>query len=223
VSTTQSRPEGSLPYVIGLTGNIATGKSTVAAVLGSLGADVLDADKLGHWVMRAGTEVYQHIVARFGCQILAPNGEIDRSRLGPVVFADPQALADLESFVHPAVVQETLRWIAASQSSVRVVEAVKLLEAEMDRFCQAVWVVTALRVQQVERLMTTRHLDREAAELRLAAQPASEERARRADVLIDNSGTLAETWRQVLAAWNEIPGVAPVSHDAPWVVARPKD
>jgi dephospho-CoA kinase len=217
VSTIRNRPEESRAYVIGLTGNIATGKSTVAAMLRSLGADVLDADKLGHWAMRPGTEVYQYVVRRFGCEILAPGGEIDRARLGSIVFADLVALADLESFVHPAVVQETLRWISASQSKVLVVEAVKLLEAKMDRYCQAVWVVTALRGQQVERLMTTRHMDREAAELRLAAQPASVERIVRADVVIDNSGALSQTWRQVLGAWNEIPGVSPVSHDTPWL------
>ncbi len=223
MSTIRNRTEQGRAYVIGLTGNIATGKSTVAAMLRSLGADVLDADKLGHWVMRPGTEVYQHLVKCFGCQILAPGGEIDRARLGSIVFADPKALADLESFVHPPVVQETLRWIAASQSTVLVVEAVKLLEAKMDRYCQAIWVVTAPRWQQAERLMTTRHMDRQAAELRIAAQPASEERVARADVVIDNSGALSQTWRQVLGAWNEIPGVSPVSHDTPWLQARPKD
>jgi len=223
VSTIKHRPDEGAPYVIGLTGNIATGKSTIAAMLRALGAEVLDADKLAHEVMRAGTEVHQRIVARFGSQILAPDGQIDRARLGPIVFADPIALADLDSLVHPAVVQETLCRIAQSCSQVLVVEAVKLLEANMARFCHAVWVVKASRALQVERLMFTRHLERAAAELRIAAQPPSEDREAQADVVIDNSGTLAETWQQVVQAWNRIPGVAPVSHDVPWLTARPED
>jgi dephospho-CoA kinase len=209
-------------YLIGLTGNIATGKSTVAAMLSALSAEILDADRLAHWVMRAGTDVHWRIIARFGCQILAPDAEIDRARLGAIVFADPEALADLEALVHPAVVEETLRRIAQAQCQVFVVEAIKLLEANMHHYCHAVWVVTSTREQQIERLMSTRHLDRAGAELRIEAQPPSADKVARADVVIDNSGTPAQTWRQVLEAWNAIPGISPVSYDMPWPMARPE-
>jgi len=213
---------GAVLYVIGLTGNIATGKSTVCAMLRSLGAEWLDADHLAHWVMRAGTATHQRIVDRFGCQVLGLDGEVDSARLGPIVFADPDALADLESLVHPAVVDETLRRLSQSHSDVFVVEAVKLLEANMHRYCDAVWVVTAPPQQQIERLMSTRHLSRAAAELRLSAQPRAESRIAQADVVIDNGGTLAQTWHQVLEAWNAIPGVVPVSFELPWPTARPE-
>ncbi len=203
-------------YVIGLTGNIATGKSTVAAMLARLGAYVIDADKLAHRAMRAGGKVHRRIVARFGQGILAADGEIDRAKLGAIVFADAQALQDLERIVHPAVVQETLRLLAECAAEVAVIEAIKLLEAQMHRYCQAVWVVTCRREQQIQRLMHTRHLSRAEAELRVAAQPPPEEKLARADVVIDNANGLEETWRQVVRAWNAIPGAAPASLDLPW-------
>ncbi|HID89382.1 MAG TPA: dephospho-CoA kinase, partial [Anaerolineae bacterium] len=95
--------------LIGLTGNIATGKSTVARMLADLGATVIDADKVAHEVMRAGTPVHAAIVEAFGPQIVGPDGEIDRARLGAIVFADPEALARLEQIVHPVVAEEVAR------------------------------------------------------------------------------------------------------------------
>jgi dephospho-CoA kinase len=204
-------------FVIGLTGNIATGKSTVMAMLARLGAFIIDADKLAHHLMRAGTPVHQRIVARFGAAVLAPSGEIDRARLGAIVFADAQALRDLEAIVHPAVVEETLALLRAATEPVAVVEAIKLLEAGMERTCQAVWVVAAPRAQQVERLMRTRHLAQTEAELRIAAQPPTSAKVARADVVIDNGGALADTWAQVVRAWNAIPGAPHVVPEVPWL------
>ncbi|NLG50357.1 MAG: dephospho-CoA kinase [Chloroflexi bacterium] len=201
-------------YVIGLTGNIATGKSTVADMLARLGACVLDADKLAHQVMRPGTETYRRIVGRFGEAILKPGGEIDRPALGAIVFADPAALRDLDGIVHPAVVEESLRWLQACDRPVAVIEAIKLLEANMHRYCDAVWVVTSSREQQVNRLVTTRSLTTEQAEQRIDAQPDPQEKIARADVVIDNSGSLDATRAQVLRAWNAIPGV-PQATDIP--------
>jgi len=200
-------------YVIGLTGNVATGKSTVATMLESLGAQAIDADVLAHRTMRAGTLVHERIVARFGPGILSQDGEIDRGDLGARVFADPDALADLERIVHPAVVDETLSMLARSDKSVVVVEAIKLLEAEMHRHAHAVWVVTAPRSQQLQRLVKSRHMTPAQAALRIDAQPPSAEKERRADVLIDNSIHLRITWLQVLRAWNALPGVTRVPYD----------
>lgn len=195
--------------VIGLTGNIACGKSTVAKMLEALGAYVIDADCLAHEAMRPGTAVHQAIMARFGEGILAKNGEIDRRKLGDIVFRDAEALADLERIVHPAVIAETLRLLVACERPVAVVEAIKLLEAEMHRRCDAIWVVTCSRDIQMARLMRDRRLSAQEAEVRIAAQPPQVEKVARADVVIDNSGTLEETWQQVVRAWNALPGVPP--------------
>jgi Dephospho-CoA kinase (EC 2.7.1.24) len=131
-----------MPYIIGLTGNIATGKSTVARMLRDLGATVIDADRVAHEVMRAGTPVHRAVVETFGPQVLRPDGEIDRARLGAVVFSDPQALAQLEAIVHPAVLEEVARRIAAAPTPVVVVEAIKLIESGMAEAFDALWVTT---------------------------------------------------------------------------------
>ena len=192
-------------YTIGLTGNVATGKSTVARMLADLGAYVIDADRLVHTVMRAGTDVNRAIAQRFGPGVVRPDGELDRGALGAIVFSDAAALADLERIVHPPVVAFTLRLLDESTTAVRVVEAIKLLEAQMHQYCDAVWVVVAPRQQQIERLMRTRSLSRDEAETRIDAQPPSAEKVARANVVIDNSGSLAETRAQVLRAWRAIP------------------
>jgi dephospho-CoA kinase len=197
------------PYVIGLTGNIATGKTTVARMLAALGACVIDADLVAHELMRAGTAVHRALVARFGETILGPDGEIDRQRLAAIVFADPAALADLDATVHPAVVRETPRLVAECAAPVAVVEAIKLLEAGMDRQCDAVWVVTLSRERQVDRLVRRSGLSREQAEQRVDAQPPQADKMARANVVIDNGGTLAETRAQVQAAWAQLPVQGP--------------
>ena len=203
-------------YVIGLTGNVATGKSTVAAMLGSLGAHVIDADKLAHWVMRAGSEANHKVIGRFGPEVLTPEGEIDRAKLADIVFSDRDALSDLERIVHPPVVEETIRQLEECDSRVSVVEAIKLIEAGIDKHCDAVWVVISHRDQQIERLVRARHLTVVDARVRIDAQPPAEQNLGRADVVIDNSGRLEETWAQVLRAWNAIPSVSPVPGDTLW-------
>ena len=191
--------------IIGLTGNIATGKSEVRRMLERLGAYAIDADALAHEVMRRGTPVWEAVVREFGSRILRPDGEIDRPRLGSIVFADPAALARLEAIVHPAVIARTEELIRQAQEPVVVVEAIKLLESGMgERLCDSVWVVTCPREQQVARLMRSRGLSREEALLRINAQPSQEEKIARADVVIDNSGSLDDTWQQVRAAWERI-------------------
>jgi dephospho-CoA kinase len=199
------------PAVIGLTGNIAVGKSTVASMLAEWGAWVLNADKLAHELMSPGTDVHQSIIERFGgAQVLSapedPQSAIDRRALGDIVFRDPAALRALEEIVHPAVVAETLQRLAACTAEVAVIEAIKLLEAQMQRYCDAVWVVTATREQQIERLMQTRGLTKDEAAVRIEAQPPAADKIARADVVIDNSGSIEATRAQVMAAWQRIPG-----------------
>src|SRR5512143_1880940 len=145
-------------YLIGLTGNIATGKSTVAQMLEDLGATVIDADALVHELQRKGTPVFDDIVAAFGPGILDRAGEIDRKALGSIVFADPEKLRVLENIVHPAVLIESARRITEAPTSIVVYEAIKLIEAGRAEMCNALWVVTAGSDVQLQRLMRDRHM-----------------------------------------------------------------
>lgn len=192
------------PYVIGLTGNIACGKSTVLRELARLGAATLDADAVAHACMRRGRPAYEAIVATFGRGILAADGEIDRRALGRVVFADPAALARLEAIVHPAVVDYTWKWLDTVAEEVAVIDAVKLFEAGMAERCDEVWVVTCPQEEQVRRLMRYRGYSEEEAWQRIRAQPPQEEKAAQADVVIENSGSVAELRAQVRAAWEQV-------------------
>jgi dephospho-CoA kinase len=192
-------------YLIGLTGNIATGKSAVARMLAELGARVIDADRVAHEVMRHGTPTWQAVMGAFGPAILAPDGEIDRKRLGDIVFTDPDALRQLEAIVHPAVGLAVGEAIAAATERVVVVEAIKLIEAGMHRAYHALWVATCPAEIQIARLVSQRGLSKGEARLRVEAQPPQAEKVALADVVIDTGGTLEDTRRQVLAAWEAIP------------------
>jgi dephospho-CoA kinase len=192
--------------VIGLTGNIATGKSTVGRMLAERGAEHIDADRLAHQVMAQGTGAWEQIVRAFGREVLRPDGEIDRARLGAIVFSDDDALARLERIVHPPVIERTQALIERSSAPVVVVEAIKLIESGMvARLCDALWVVTAPRPVQIDRLVENRDLSRAEAAARVDVQPPQQAKVAQADVVIDNGGTLEETRRQVTEAWHALP------------------
>jgi dephospho-CoA kinase len=191
-------------YLIGLTGNIATGKSVVLTVLKRLGAKIIDADALVHQLMAKGTPVWRAILDEFGEGILGSEGEIDRGKLGAIVFADAEALERLEAIVHPAVTSRVDELIRQASEPVVVVEAIKLIEAGWHRTCDALWVVTCPREQQLERLMRARMLSREEALLRIEAQPPQGDKVALADVVIDNSGSLKEMKEQVEREWKKI-------------------
>jgi dephospho-CoA kinase len=195
---------GRRPLLIGLTGNISTGKSTVARMLAELGAEVIDADRVAHEVMRAGTPAHARIVEAFGPQVLASDGEIDRARLGAIVFADPESLARLESIVHPATLAVIDHTITTTAAQVVVVEAIKLIEAGMADACASVWVTTCRQEQQVARIVQGRGSSRAEAEQRVRAQPPQGKKIARADVVVDTSGSLAWTREQVQAAWDQV-------------------
>jgi dephospho-CoA kinase len=206
-------------YLIGMTGNIACGKSTVLAMLAELGARVIDADRVTHELQVPGQAVYDRIVQEFGEGILtAPGGPIDRRRLGAIAFSDPAALHRLEQVVHPAVHAHILAWLDAlgrepgrrgdatpdPRPLVAVIDAVKLLEAGWKPLCNAIWVVTCPPEQQLERLVRTRGMSEAEARGRIDAQPPQATRVAQADVVIDNRGTFDETRRQVETAWQAI-------------------
>lgn len=204
-------------YTIGLTGNIATGKTVVATMLAELGAEIIDADRLAHEAMKAGSPTWQRVVDEFGPDILQPDGEINRTDLGARVFADPEALTRLEAIVHPAVIAESerllhsLREESDSPAGVNVVvlEAIKLIESGMHQRCDELWVVTCPREQQLQRLVEKRGLSVADAELRIDAQPLQEEKIALADVVIDNSGALAQARAQVQREWERIAAMRP--------------
>jgi len=204
--------------IIGLTGNIACGKSTVVRWLCELGAHAIDADAVTHTVQQPGQAVYAAIVAAFGGDILsAPDGPIDRRRLGAMVFADPAALRRLEHIVHPAVRHHVMAWLAelasTHPSAVAVIDAVKLIEGGWRDRCTAIWLVTCDPHQQFERLVGRRGLTPEEARARLAAQPAEGPRRAVADVVIDNSGSLEATHAQVVAAFQAFVTAHPADAD----------
>ena len=189
--------------VIGLTGNIACGKSTVSRMLADLGAQTIDADKLVHALQTPGSEVYVRIVARHGRHVLRSDGAIDRAALGRIVFADRAEMDWLERLTHPAVVAETARLLSQANAPVVVIEAVKLVEAGMQRLCDQLWIVVCDADVQLARLIA-RGTDAEAARRRIAAQPDLAPKLGLATAVIDNSGSIEETREQVRAAWNRM-------------------
>ena len=191
-------------YLIGLTGNIATGKSTVAKMLSELGATVIDADALVHALQRTGTPVYDAIVAAFGHNILDRDGEIDRKALGSIVFADAEKLRALEAITHPAVAIESQKRIVEAPTRVVVYEAIKLIEAGRAAMCDAIWVVVAAPEVQLERLMRDRKMNEAEARQRIEAQPPQSEKIKWAAAVIDSSGSIEKTRRQVKVAFEAI-------------------
>jgi dephospho-CoA kinase len=188
-------------FVIGLTGNIATGKSVVRKMLEHLGAYGIDADALGHRAIAKDAPGYQDVVDTFGKWILAPDGQIDRTKLARVVFSDPDALTQLESIVHPLVRQAVDLLIRRSSQKVIVVEAIKLLEGPLREACDTIWVTYAQKQTQISRLTKKRGLSVAVAHQRVNSQPPQSEKVNAANTVIQNEGSFEETWQQVTKAW----------------------
>jgi len=190
--------------VIGLTGGIGAGKSTAARILSDLGAQVINADQIGHTVYAPGTKGWELVVREFGCEIVAEDGTIDRKRLGTIVFADAKGLDRLNKLLHPMMGEVIRRQIEAGQAAGRhspiVVEAAVMIEANWHSMVDELWLVVASRAAVLSRVAAQRGLGVDAIESRIKAQMSDEERRRHADVVIDNSGTpdeLKETLRQL--------------------------
>lgn len=196
---------GDPPLIIGLTGNIATGKSAVMRLAAEQGAETIDADKLVHELLATDTAVQEAIAATFGPAVRRAGGAVDRPALGQIVFADAQALQTLESIVHPAVRRLLMARVAASAAPVIMIEAIKLLEGPLHLLCRQVWVTTCSRATQVQRLRVCRGLDEETAVARVDAQADPALKVARADVVIDTEGLMRDTERQFAAAWAALP------------------
>lgn len=193
---------------IGLTGGIGSGKSTVAARLAQLGAVLIDSDQLAREVVSVGSPGLARVVERFGPDVLAPDGSLDRPRLGQLVFSDPAALADLNAITHPLIRarSEALNAEAVASGAAAVVHDIPLLvENKLAAGFDKVIVVEAPLEARLSRL-AGRGLDPETARARIAAQASDEQRREVADIVLDNSGSVAELIGQVDAAWASLLG-----------------
>jgi len=194
--------------IAGLTGGIASGKSTIARFLSEVGAQVVDADKIAREVVKRGTPGYDAVLAFFGRTILLPDGDIDRKRLGEIIFNDPDKKASLDAIVHPLVFERSAEMIAQiaaeTPDAVVIMDVPLLMEANMGRDLKEVIVVYVPEALQLERLMNRDGIDEQAAMARIRSQMPIEEKRRRATVVIDNSGTIVESRRRALAVFNRL-------------------
>jgi dephospho-CoA kinase len=196
--------------VIGLTGGIGSGKSTVAEFLAELGAVVIDADKVWHEALKPNTEIWREVVAAFGTEIVKPNGEIDRKKLGDIVFGNPEALARLNKIVHPRIysmVKTEIEQYRQKGVGVVVLEAPLLLEAAKPSLADEVdevWVTVAPESTVLRRLKEKSGMSEEQTLARTRSQLFSEERVRQADVVIDTDCALTELKEKVRALWQKL-------------------
>lgn len=190
--------------VIGLTGNLGTGKTTVSQVLSRLGAEVINADELGHEFLKPGTEVYQDITSSFGTSVLKENGEIDRHKLAQLVFPHPEKLAQLNRIMHPRmyrVVEEKIADYRRRGARAVVLEAALLIEAGWTPLVDKIWVTVSPQETIISRLKKARGLYEEQILARLSQQMPSEEKVKHADVVINTDCSLEELEAKVTELW----------------------
>ena len=194
--------------VIGLTGGIASGKSTVAKTLADQGALIIDGDETAHRLMEPHQAAWEEIVQAFGREILNPDMTINRLQLGAMVFDDNSKLQVLNRITHPLVLEsfktQILQIEAIQPEAVVIMDVPLLYEAHMDQLCDQVWVVWVDRETQIKRLMERNHFTREEAVKRIESQMPLDEKAKRADVVIDNSKSVEETIRSVTINFKDI-------------------
>ena len=192
--------------LVGLTGGIGSGKSTVARMLEERGAVVFDADLLAREAVEPGTQGHTAVIERFGADVLAPGGELDREALASIVFADPSARRDLEQIVHPEVRRLFAEGSEAYRDTDRIVvfSAPLLVESGMHTAFEILVVISATVATQIERLMRQRGMSEPAIRARIDAQAPLEDKAAVADFLVDNEGTLAELESQVERLWHDL-------------------
>ncbi|MDF1519253.1 MAG: dephospho-CoA kinase [Brevefilum sp.] len=186
-----------LPKIIGLTGNIATGKSVVGQMLANSGGLEIDADVVANRMLYPGAPAYQPVIEAFGDSILTKNGKISRKKLGKLVFSDPRQLEKLEQIVHPEVTKSIKTRIKEASRFFVVIEAIKLLESDLIEICDVLWVSHASVSNQMDRLLRTRNLSENDAKDRIQAQPPQSEKLNRADIVINTEGSFKQTWQQI--------------------------
>lgn len=185
------------PYLIGVTGNIASGKSVVRQYLENAGALTLDADLIAQDTYLPGQPAWQPITNRFGEDLRGLDGQINRSRLGRIVFSDPEGLADLEQIVHPLVWQRLDELLDQARTPIVVVEAIKLINSHFAEVCDEIWVVTSPAEVRIQRLMETRGLSEQDARTRVESQEPEAEKTKHATRLIATDGSFRQIYEQV--------------------------
>lgn len=191
--------------IIGLTGSFGTGKTLVASVFRSLGAKVIDADKLARGSLKKGSPVYRKIVMEFGRSVLSSGGSIDRKKLAARVFADKAKRTKLERIIHPEVIRSIMTEIGLARSGDTVViDAPLLIEAGLAKAVGTVIVVKASRARQIERCMKKFGMDKRDVERRIDSQIPLNRKIRMADFVIDNNGTVSETITKTRKVWRKI-------------------
>ena len=190
------------PLVIGITGNIAAGKSTVMQLLADRGATTIDMDLVTRGALRSDGAGFGPVVERFGREILDDSGEIDRARLGRMVFGDPGNLRELERILHPIVGRIGRVLVEEADTDVVVIEAIKMLEGGRSReLCDQIWVVASDKALQLERLQATRGMSEQDGRQRLASQSSQEWKMQQADRVIFNTGSMQDLEWQVDELW----------------------
>jgi dephospho-CoA kinase len=192
-----------MPRIIGITGNMACGKTAVGHMLLEMGAErYIDADAVVHKLYHRGQSIAIKVAEAFGTGVVAANGDIDRKALGTIVFKNSAAMLRLEEIVHPAVSEAMANELAlVSRSGIVIIDAVKLLEGGSGKFCHSKWMVICPQELEYERIVARNNLKPEEAWARIKAQPSVDERLPLVDEVIDNSGSLDDTRRQVTAAY----------------------
>jgi len=193
--------------VVGLTGGICSGKSTVAAMFRRFGATVIDADQVAHELVEPGQPLFETVASAFGREVVGADGRIDRRRLGAMVFADPKARRRLEAILHPIIIEESerrIRQAGVSGTAVCLIDAALLIESGWHARFDAVILVEASEAVRLDRLVGARGLSRDDAMLRIRSQMPQEEKRHHARYVIENEGPLEETERQVKAVWEQL-------------------
>lgn len=200
-------------FTIGITGNIATGKSVIRRMLANAGIIGIDADNLAHRMIYPDGPAYQSVIDAFGEDIKTDQHTISNQKLGQIVFNDPARLRQLESLVHPAVIDATIERIKAARCPAASVEAIKLLESGLANQCDSIWVSYASYEHQFQRLVESRGMAAEDADLRIKAQADQTEKFSRADVIINTETSFKETWLRTQSALNDT--IQPSVKDSP--------
>ena len=191
--------------VIGLIGGIGTGKSEVSRIFRELGATVIDADRVGHMGYEPHTPLWEEVVSAFGEEVVGAGGQINRKRLGEIVFSDPEARARLNAIMHPwmsKAIREKLSELQQGGTQVAVVEAALLLEAGWDSLVHEVWLTRSPKDDVVERLCQRNNLSEKEIRARIRSQDATVGNSTRADVILENAGSVGELREKVESLWS---------------------
>tara|TARA_B100000676_G_scaffold302971_1_gene352780 strand:- start:2013 stop:2618 length:606 start_codon:yes stop_codon:yes gene_type:complete len=192
-------------FVIGLIGGIGSGKSSVSEILKSLGVDVIDADKVGHEAYTPDSEGWRKVISVFGQDIVGPDKQIDRKKLGSIVFSDPNEMDKLNKLMHPIIhdlVKEKIKNLSDQGVNVVILEAAILIEANWQDLTDEIWLAKANQEVVIERVQLRNNFTREEIIKRIQSQMSNDEREKHTDVVIDNDGTIEQLQEKVKTLWH---------------------